>query len=101
MQSITSVIKDFQFFFVEKWKIASDKSGSGNTGNIGSITYIEDIINGRGMFSKLGEGWFDEYWMNYNKIKVKDGKTISNLSEFVKYKKGNAKSIVPKRTSVE
>lgn len=34
---ISSVIKDFRFFVAEKWKIASDKSGSGNTANIGSI----------------------------------------------------------------
>jgi hypothetical protein len=26
------------------------------------------------MFSKLGEEWFDEYWMNYKKITVQDGK---------------------------
>jgi len=31
LQSITSVITDFQFFIAEKWRIASDKSGSGNT----------------------------------------------------------------------
>ena len=31
LHSIASVIGDFQFFVAEKWKIASDKSGSGNT----------------------------------------------------------------------
>ncbi|WP_081482779.1 type II restriction endonuclease [Helicobacter cetorum] len=31
LDSITSVIKDFIFFAEEKWKIASDKGGSGNT----------------------------------------------------------------------
>lgn len=30
LQSITSVIGNFQFFVAEKWKIASDKGGSGN-----------------------------------------------------------------------
>ncbi|GAB6140049.1 hypothetical protein JCM14076_07780 [Methylosoma difficile] len=65
--SIASVVKNFQFFVTEKWKIASDKGGSGNTANIGSINNISDIITGRGMFSKLGEHWFDEYWMNYKK----------------------------------
>ena len=100
LKSISSVVKDFKFFVVEKWKIASDKAGSGNTANIGSITYIDDIINGRGMFSKLGESWFDEYWMNYKKIKTTNSKketiTITNLQEFVEYKKGNPKLIVPK-----
>ena len=45
LKSIASVVKDFQFFVVEKWKIASDKGGSGNTANIGSIIHIEDIVN--------------------------------------------------------
>jgi hypothetical protein len=54
---------------VEKWKIASGKGGSGNTANIGSIKNIADIVAGRGMFSKLGESWFDDYWMNFKKIR--------------------------------
>ena len=33
-------IKNFTFFICEKWTIASDKSGSGNTANIGSIQKI-------------------------------------------------------------
>ena len=102
LKSISSVVKDFQFFVVEKWKIASDKGGSGNTANIGSIIHIGDIVNGRGMFSKLGERWFDDYWINYKKIKTTNNKnetmTISTLKEFVEYRKGNTKLIVPKRT---
>ncbi|MEM7179392.1 MAG: type II restriction endonuclease [Spirochaetota bacterium] len=102
LKSISSVVKDFQFFVVEKWKIASDKGGSGNTANIGSINHIEDIINGEGMFSNLGEKWFDDYWMNFRKIKTTDQngetKTISSLKEFVEYRKGNIKKIVPKRS---
>lgn len=102
LTSITSVISNLQFFIAEKWKIASDKSGSGNTANIGSINYIEDIINGNGMFSKLGEEWFDEYWMNYKKIKIRSNngnvKSISNLKEFVEYKNGDVSKIVNKRS---
>jgi len=100
LQSITSVIKDFQFFVTEKWQIASDKSGSGNTANIGSITNIEDIINGNGLFSKLGEAWFDDYWMNYRKITIPDGdggtKKINNLTDFVNYRHGDPSLIVLK-----
>ena len=95
-------MKDFQFFVVEKWKIASDKGGSGNTANIGSINHIDDIINGRGMFSRLGEKWFDDYWINFRKIKTTtnsgDTSIISSLKEFVEYRKGDVKLIVPKRT---
>lgn len=100
LQSITSVIGDFQFFVAEKWHIASDKSGSGNTANIGSISKIDDILQGNGMFRQLGESWFDDYWMNYGKIttKISDGttKTITNLEDFVRYRGGNASLIVPK-----
>lgn len=99
LKSITSVVKNFGFFAAEKWKIASDKGGSGNTANIGSIKNITDIVDGRGMFSKLGESWFDDYWMNYGKITVKGKKgatkKIANLADFVKYRKGDASLIVP------
>ncbi|MFP4528968.1 MAG: type II restriction endonuclease [Candidatus Kapaibacterium sp.] len=89
LSSIASVTKDFQFFVAEKWKIASDSRGSGNTANIGSIKKIDDLINERGVFSKLGEKWFDEYWMNYGKAKmVKKGKTvvITNIWDFLEFK---------------
>jgi hypothetical protein len=99
LKSITSVVKNFEFFAAEKWKIASDKGGSGNTANIGSIKNIADIVAGRGMFSKLGEPWFDDYWMNYGKITVKSKKgttkKIANLADFIKYRKGVASQIVP------
>ncbi len=98
LQSIASVIENFHIFAAEKWKIASDRSGSGNTANIGSIKNIEDIINGRGMFSRLGEAWFDDYWMNYRKIQAlqPDGsyRPISNLRDFVAYRKGNPDLVV-------
>jgi hypothetical protein len=100
LKSIPSVVKNFDFFIAEKWKIASDKSGSGNTANIGSINNIEDIKNENGMFSKLGEEWFDDYWKNYNKI-VKSsskGEKIRNLYDFVSYRKGDATLIVSKRS---
>ena len=65
LKSITSVIKNFDFFVAEKWEIASDHQGSANTANIGSITNIEDLKNGNGIFANLGEEWFDEYWINH------------------------------------
>ncbi|MBN6079826.1 EcoRV family type II restriction endonuclease [Aggregatibacter actinomycetemcomitans] len=103
LKSISSVISNFQFFVAEKWKIASDKSGSGNTANIGSINNIQDIMDGNGMFSKLGEEWFDDYWINYKKIQVKQDnhkyKIISNLKDFVLYRKGDASLIVDKTNS--
>ncbi len=91
--TIPSVISEFEFFACEKWKIASDKSGSGNTANIGSISYIQDILQERGIFSQLGESWFDEYWMNFGKIVCPNVvntkgklKAITSLEEYLKFK---------------
>jgi len=89
LKSITSVIKDFDFFAAEKWKIASDSQGSGNTANIGSVTDINDLKAGNGVFSKLGEEWFDEYWINYGTATmIKEGKTIkvSSIWDFLEFK---------------
>ena len=89
LKSITSVIKDFEFFAVPKWKIASDGRGSGNTANIGSIKSIKDLKAGDGVFSKLGEEWFDEYWINYgNATIMKEGKpvAITNIWDFLEFK---------------
>ena len=103
LHSITSVISNIQFFVVEKWKIASDKAGSGNTANIGSIKRIECILSGNGVFSKLGEAWFDDYWMNVGKITTIIGgttKKISTLDEFVTYRGGDT-SLIVERSNVE
>jgi len=89
LKSIPSVIKDIQFFACEKWEIASDKQGSGNTANIGSIVSIKDILNGNGVFKNLGEEWFDDYWMNYGKITVTTGNKqyqIKSLHDFLIFK---------------
>jgi hypothetical protein len=89
LKSITSVIKNFDFFAVAKWKIASDGKGSGNTANIGSVSNIDDLRAGNGVFSKLGEEWFDEYWINYGSATlIRDGKTvpITNIWDFLEFK---------------
>lgn len=89
LKSITSVIKDFDFFAAEKWKIASDKQGSGNTANIGSIVGIEDLKKENGVFSRLGEEWFDEYWINHGTATMlKGGKMtkITTLKDFLEFK---------------
>lgn len=101
LESIISVISNIEFFVAEKWRIASDKGGSGNTANIGSISHIGDIIAGAGMFSDLGEEWFDDYWINFNKISVTldDGTTkkINNLEDFVNFRGGPVELIRKKR----
>ena len=101
LRSIASVVRDFQFFVCEKWRLASDKQGSGNTANIGSITCIQDILKGNGVFARLGEEWFDEYWMNYGvttRIKKRKACPIRSLKDFLDFKCGDKSKIVPMNT---
>jgi hypothetical protein len=99
LQSITSVISGFQFFVREKWEIASDNQGSSNTANIGSITRIEDILSGNGVFRNLGEKWFDDYWINYGKIQITTAdrkvKKITSLRDYLTYRGKNSKLANP------
>ena len=49
----------------EKWRIAGERPGSGNTKNIGSVRSIQALVEGNGSFAAYGEEVFDDYWMNY------------------------------------
>jgi len=90
LSGIPSVIKHFFFFATEKWRIASDKGGSGNTANIGSIKNISDIMTGNGVFAVAGEEIFDDYWINFGKIQIetKDGKRkpMTSFEEYIAYR---------------
>jgi len=90
VEKIPAVIRNFTFFAEEKWKIASDKGGSGNTANIGSIQKIDDILSGNGVFAKAGEEYFDDYWTNFGKIEISNGKggrkKMSSFSEYLNYR---------------
>ena len=91
-----SVVRDFDFFVQEKWKIASDRPGSGNTKNIGSATTIDELKNGTGLFTKQsnGEAVFNDYWMYYmtkDMAKAIDSKPpYKNLQTYLEYKRGTA-----------
>ena len=65
LENIVSVVKNFTFLVQEKWRIASDQTGSGNTKNIGSIKDIQALVKGEGIFAPYGKEIFDDYWMNY------------------------------------
>ncbi len=95
LESITSVIRDFQFFAHEKYRIASDRPGSGNTKNIGSVTEISKLIHGAGPFAALGEAVFDSYWMYYLTADMARAAELrkrpyTNLKSYSKYR-GRAK----------
>ena len=101
LTKIPSVINHFTFFAAEKWKIASDKGGSGNTANIGSIKTISDILTGNGVFAVAGEEIFDDYWANFGKIQIemKDGKrkAMTSFDEYIAYR-GLSADIKNKKT---
>jgi len=68
LTTIVPPIRDIQVFFHEKWKLAADRPGSGNTRNIGSVTDLAALQRGEGPFAQLGpvgERIFDEYWQQY------------------------------------
>ncbi len=93
VKRILSVIKDIEFILQEKYKIATDRPGSGNTKNIGSTTKMEELRDGTGIFSKYGVELFDDYWMYYQ---TKDMAQLlelpkppyRNITEYFEYKRG-------------
>lgn len=48
----------------EKWQIARNATGSGNTCNIGSVKTIRELLNNESYFETEHE--FDTFWSNYN-----------------------------------
>ncbi|MBK7911275.1 type II restriction endonuclease [Candidatus Pollutiaquabacter sp.] len=90
IESIESVIKDFQFFVQPKYKIAAASPGSGNTKNIGAVNNLEKLINGQGVFSELGEEVYDDYWTFYltndmaKALEIK--RPYINLKTYLEYK---------------
>ncbi len=95
LTSIPSVAKDFSFFMHEKYRIASDRPGSGNTRNIGSSLFLERLMNGSGVFAELGVEIFDDYWMNYrtNMMARSEGfeqPPYRNLIEYKRHKEQGA-----------
>lgn len=80
--------EDVEVFVQEKWRIASDRAGSGNTTNIGSISgTIEDFRAGKGPFKSEEE--FLDYWQTYARTKA-ERTDFSNLSEYRLFKKRQA-----------
>lgn len=79
-------------FVQEKWRIAGDTAGSGNTTNIGSITgTLEDFRKGRGVFESEEE--FLEYWRNYGRTARDRAGTFNDIHEFRAWKKKNRRRV--------
>lgn len=91
LEKILSVVKDFDFVVQEKYCIAKDRPGSGNTKNIGSCIKMSELKNGAGPFTKYGVKMFDDYWMNYMTNEMARSAKLrkapySNLKEYLKYR---------------
>lgn len=90
LDTIESVIRDFQFFVQPKYKIASASPGSGNTKNIGATTKLDDLVNGKGIFSELGEDIYNDYWQYYLTTDMAKAAEIerpyTNLKTYLAYK---------------
>lgn len=90
IEQIDSVAHDIQFFVQEKYKIAIDMPGSGNTKNIGGVINISDLISGNGPFARLGDEVFDDYWVNYLTTDMASARRTkrmySNLTEYKRLK---------------
>ena len=78
--------KNVRVFVQEKWRISSDRAGSGNTTNIGSIVArIQDFENGSGPFSSEDE--FLDYWRNYGRTAAERKGQFKNIAEYRKWLK--------------
>lgn len=91
LESITSVINNFQFFAQEKYRIATDRPGSGNTKNIGSVTDTSKLLDGAGPFAPLGVDVFDDYWKFYLTTDMAraaelPNRPYTNLASYLKYR---------------
>lgn len=72
---------DVEVFMQEKWRIAKDKAGSGNTANIGSIKgTMADFREGGDIFESEAE--FLEYWRGYKRTAKERRLFYSNIQEF-------------------
>lgn len=91
---ITFPYYDVQYFIEEKYKIAGDKPGSGNTENIGSFPTrsFTDLKNGKGPFSELGQEVFDIYWKYYPRYKSIE-QAYTSLDEFLEWLPQNIDSV--------
>jgi hypothetical protein len=91
LEEILSVVKDFDFLVQEKYLLAKDRPGSGNTKNMGSSTNIDELKNGTGVFAKYGIKVFDDFWTNYMTQEMAERGGLrkppySNLKQYLEYR---------------
>lgn len=81
LADIPTPFADVEVFVQEKWRIAGDRAGSGNTTNIGSISgTMTDFRQGNGVFQSESE--FLAYWRSYGRTANERAQLYRNISEF-------------------
>jgi len=90
LSKVVAPINAVEIIIQEKWQIASDRPGSGNTTNIGSVTFIEALRDGKGTFSQFGgkgKEVFEDYWRNFDRNAPRK---YRNIGEYLKWKESSA-----------
>ena len=79
LSKVPAPFSDVEVFMQEKWRIAGDRPGSGNTTNIGSIRgVLSDFQQGNGVFESEAE--FLQYWRGYGV--TAENRRYRNAGEF-------------------
>lgn len=91
LDKIIAPIKNVEAIVWQKWQLASDRPGSGNTANIGSVRGLEELRRGQGTFTKFGEKGkdvFEDYWRNFD---WKQPRKYTDINGYLAWKKGQTK----------
>lgn len=86
---VVAPVRDVELIIREKWKIASDRPGSGNTTNIGSVLFIDALRDGKGTFTKFGNKGrevFEDYWRNFDRTAPRK---YGNVDEYLRWRKSS------------
>ena len=89
IKNVVAPINDVEIIIQEKWKVASDKPGSGNTANIGSVGNVAALRDGLGTFGLMGPGGkevFEDYWRNFDRTPPK---RYSNIEGYQAWRREN------------
>ncbi|MGD0354519.1 MAG: type II restriction endonuclease [Dehalococcoidia bacterium] len=87
LHEVEAAIDDIEVLVHEKWQLASDRPGSGNTANIGSVNSIDALKKGKGVFTRFGEHGkdiFEDYWRNFDRFTPRK---YNDLEGYLNWKK--------------
>jgi len=91
LDKIIAPIKNVEVIIWQKWQLASDRPGSGNTANMGSVRSLDALRKGQGTFTKFGERGediFENYWRNFD---WKQPRKYTNLNSYLAWRKPQSK----------